>query len=130
MNIKPVLLSIATVLGFGTAGFTQSENLQSGDSIRIELERAAVSTELIELRDSIAVSLIAFDAEIKKSKASQAEKLKPARKELAGYKDQLELDLTEVKQTGRNAWNKESMERLQLSARNTRREYKRICTLL
>ena len=130
MNIKPTLLFMVALLGFGTAGLSQSGKLQSGDSVRIELERKSVSTELIELRDSMALSIIAFDAKIKKSKPSKVEKLKSARKELAAYKDQLELDLKEVTQTSRNSWSKQSMERIQLSAQNTRREYKRICTLL
>ncbi len=130
MNIKSTLLFMVALLGFGTAGFTQSGKLQSGDSVRIELERKSVSTELIDLRDSMALSIIAFDAKIKKSKPSKVEKLKSARKELAAYKDQLELDLKEVTQTSRNSWSKQSMERIQLSAQNTRREYKRICTLL
>ncbi len=130
MNIKSTLLFMVALLGLVTAGFAQSGKLQSGDSVRIELERTTVSKELIDLRDSMALSIIAFDAKVKKSKSSKVEKLKSARKELAAYKDQLDLDLKEIAQTGRNSWNKESIERIQLSTQNTRREYKRICTLL
>lgn len=128
--MKSILFSIAIVISICTVGLAQSAKLNSGDSIRIELERTAITTELIDLRDSISISIIAFDSKVKKSIPSEGVKLTAASKELTGYKGQLDLNIEEIVQTGRNSWNADSMARIQLATVNTRREYKRIITLL
>jgi len=128
--MKLKLLLILT-LGFCVTGYAQkTDQLNSGDSLRIELERTSLATDLIQLRDSISVSILALDAKLKKTIPSQGGKLIAASKELKGYKDHLESDIEEIAQTGRNSWNADSINRIQLAAINTRREYKRICTLL
>jgi hypothetical protein len=124
------MLFIITLLGLVKVGLAQTEKLSSGDSTRIELERTALSAELIQLRDSISISILAIDAKVKKTMPSASAKLMAASKELKGYKDHLELDIEEITQTGLNSWRADSLKRIQLDTINTRREYKRIRTLL
>ena len=125
-----LILLMVVMLGFCKLGFTQSQKLSSEDSVRIELERATIAKELIGLRDSIGVTIVAFDDELKKTMPSAGVKLAAASKELKGYKVLVQSDIEEVAKTKGNSWNAESMERIHLATANTRREYKRICALL
>ena len=116
----------------------QSETQHSGDSNRVARERETVSKELIQLRDSIQATLIAFEIKINKAakakttKAStvRTSKLAKARKELVGYQDQVKLDLEEVYQTAQNGWTKQAVERLRAAMVDTRRHHQRISSLL
>lgn len=111
--------------------FCQKEKLQSGDSMRVALERKSISGELIHLRDSIQLSLISFDVRIKKAPSTlKAIQLSSARKELLGYQDKVKIDLEEVSQTSLNGWGTESVERLRTTMTDTRRQHKRICLAL
>jgi len=126
--MKSILL-VVVMLGFGELGFAR-EKPGAGDSVRVELERATLAKELIELRDSIGITIVAIDDKLKKTMPSAGAKLVSASKELKGYKDRVELDIEEVAQTASNSWNADAMERIQLSTAKTRREYNRICALL
>jgi hypothetical protein len=108
----------------------QKEKLQSGDSVRVALERESISNELTQLRDSIQLSLISFDVRIKKASTLKSSQLKAARKELQSYQDRVKVDLEEVSQTSQNGWGTESMERLRTTMAANRRHHKRICTIL
>jgi hypothetical protein len=124
--MKTLTLSIALVIGFSCIGFAQSEKLQSGDSIRVELQRAVISKELTQLRDSIANSLHVFDSLIEKSQGKKRDKLLSAKRELEHYQDLVKLDIEETNTTARKAWLEINVERMKANTVTTRREYKRI----
>lgn len=135
--MKIILLSTVLMM-VSAAAVAQSEKLHSGDSNRVAMERETISKELIQLRDSIQFTLIAFEIKIKsgsKTKATKAStvrtsKLTKARKELVGYQDQVKLDLEEVYQTAQNAWTKAAIERVRATMVDTRRHHQRISILL
>ena len=129
MKILVTLTILMTVFNYTIFG--QKEKLQSGDSVRVALERESISQELIQLRDSIQLSLISFDVRLKKASSTlDAIQLSSARKELVGYQDKVKIDLEEVSQTSQNGWGKESVERLRTTMTATRRHHKRICLIL
>ena len=128
--MKTIMISIALVICSSGLAFAQAQRLQSGDSIRVELERTTISKELTQLRDSINQSLKIFDSRIKKAGVSKREKLESARKELIEYQNRIKLDLEETSVTAQNAWRAESVERIRANTVATRREYKRIRTIL
>lgn len=128
--MKLIVITFFAWIGSSHFVTAQSVKLQSGDSVRIELERNALSKELIQLRDSMSITLLAFDAKIVKALPSKVKKLEAARKELSTYQDQVELDLEEVIATSQNAWSDSARERIRLYANNTRKEYKRIRLML
>ena len=128
--MKTLLICIALLICSLDLAFAQSERLQSGDSIRIALERTTLSKELTQLRDSINQSLKIFDSRIKKARAPKRVQLENARRELIEYQKRIKLDLEETSVTGQNAWREESVKRIQANTIATRREYKRIRTLL
>lgn len=128
MKSAPFFLTF--MIGLCAVALAQPGKLNSADSIRIELERGALAKNLIDLRDSMAVSLVAFGEKIKTAKPSEIVKLADAHKELSAYQEQLELDIEEISQTSLNAWTDYSKDRIQLATINARRHYKRIITLL
>lgn len=128
--MKTLTISITIVMCTCGFGFAQSKRLQSGDSIRVELERTTISKELTQLRDSIGQSLKIFDSRIKTARVSKREKLESARKELTEYQNRTKLDLEEISLTAQNSWRDESVKRIRANSTATRREYKRICTIL
>lgn len=128
--MKPLIISITIVICSFSLCQGQSEKLQSGDSIRVELERTIISNELIQLRDSINQSLKLFDSRIKRAPASRKGKFENARKELVEYRNRVKLDLEEASLTAKNAWTQDSVDRIRANTVATRREYKRIRTIL
>ncbi len=128
--MKTLTISIAIVIGSFSLCLAQSEKLQSGDSIRVELERTIISNELIPLLDSINQSLKLFDSRIKRAPVSRKGKLENARKELAEYRNRIKLDLEETSLTAKNAWTHDSVDRIRANTVATRREYKRIRAIL
>ena len=128
--MKTLTISIALVIGSFSLCLAQSEKLQSGDSIRVELERTIISNELIPLLDSINQSLKLFDSRIKRAPVSRKGKLENARKELAEYRNRIKLDLEETSLTAKNAWTHDSVDRIRANTVATRREYKRIRAIL
>lgn len=127
-KITRILTILLAVLGYKVVG--QQEKLQSGDSMRVSLERKAITNELIQLRDSIQTSLNSFEGKIKNASPLKAVQLTSARKELLRYQDKVKIDLLEVYQTSQSGWGTESVERLRTTMETTRREHKRICTIL
>lgn len=128
--MKTLTISIAIVMCTCSFGFAQSKRLQSGDSIRVELERTTINKELTQLRDSIGQSLKIFESRIQKARVSKREKLESARKDLIEYQKRTKLDLEETLLTAQNSWSDESVKRIRANTAATRREYKRICTIL
>jgi ribosomal protein L16 Arg81 hydroxylase len=128
--MKTVSIFIAIILVACGFGFAQTERLQSGDSVRVELERKIISDEMTQLRDSISQSLKIFDLRIKKARVARRQKLESARKELTEYQNMIKLDLKETATTAQNAWSEDSVKRMRANTVATRREYKRICTIL
>ncbi len=128
--MKTLTISIAIVICSFSQCLAQSEKLQSGDSIRVELERTILSNELIPLLDSINQSLKLFDSHIKRAPVSRKGKLENARKELAEYRNRIKLDLEETSLTAKNAWTHDSVDRIRANTVATRREYKRIRAIL
>lgn len=136
--MKVIVLSVVLILSSAFALVAQSEKLHSGDSNRVALEREIISKELIQLRDSIQLTLITFDIKIKdasKAKARKAStvrtsKLTKARHELAGYQDKVKLGLEEVYQTSQNGWSKAAIDRIRAVMADSRRNHYRISKLL
>jgi len=128
--MKTLSICIALLVCSLGLAFAQSERLQSGDSIRVALERTTISKELTQLRDSINQSLRILDSRIKKARVSTRTKLENARKELIEYQKRIKLDLEETVVTGQNAWREEAVKRIRANTTATRREYNRIRTFL
>jgi hypothetical protein len=123
--MKTVLIFIALTacsLGFG---YAQNGKLES-DSVKINIERAAISTELKLLRDSINETITQFDFNIKKAKVEKKDKLQSAQKDLVEYMNRVKSDLQETSLTAKNAWTVESVARIRTNTIATRHEYYRI----
>jgi hypothetical protein len=128
--MKTLTASIALVICSFGFGYAQTEKLQSGDSIRVELQRRSIFKDLTQLRDSMNQSLKIFDSRIQKAPLSKKDKLESARKELIEYQNLVKLDLEETSLTAKNAWRNEYVERIKANTVITRREYKRIRAIL
>jgi hypothetical protein len=124
--MKTLRIIAALVIGTVCSGFAQSNRLQSGDSMRVELERTVIFKELSQLRDSINQSLQVLDARIRATKGAHKTKLEGAKKELAEYRNRVKLDLEEASLTAKNSWTNESVERIRLNTAATRKEYQRL----
>lgn len=120
-----LLLMIISLAGFYTITFAQSR-----DSVKVEIVRNTVSEELIELRDSINLSLQKYDARIKVVRPVQKKKLQASRKELVHYYDLVEVDLEEARTTAQNAWTQEAIDRIRANTNMIRREHERLIQLL
>ncbi len=128
--MKSVLLFMILMSGYPMSGYAQQEQLHSAEYNRIESERRIIYNELIQLRDSITISMQAVDSKIHNASHSQRVRLKASRKELESFKYTVEFDLAEIMQTRRNDWSRDSIERILMATKNTRLEFKRIYTLL
>jgi len=124
--MKTLKIIAALVIGTVCSGFAQSEKLQSGDSMRVELERTVIYKELSQLRDSMNQSLLVLDARIKNANGTHKTKLQGAKKELAEYRNRVKTDLEEASLTAKNSWTNESVERIRLNTTATRKEYQRL----
>jgi hypothetical protein len=127
--MKTLRIIAALVVGTVCSGFAQSEKLQSGDSIRVELERTIIFKELTQLRDSMNQSLLVLDSRVRNAKGAHKIKLEGAKKELAEYRNRVKLDLEEASLTAKNSWTNESVERIRLNTSATRKEYQRLKTI-
>lgn len=121
--MKPFLI-IASILSFCSYGFGQSK-----DSVTVEIARSGVSEELINLRDSMSVSLQKFNTLINSVRPSK-KKLEIARKELVHYYDLVELDLKETQTTAQNAWTTDAANRIRANTIMIRREHARLIRVL
>jgi len=128
--MKSAFLLLILMSGCWMYGFAQPEQDHSAEYVRIESERSIIYNELIQLRDSIAISMQAIDASIHIASHSKRVRLKASLKELENFKDTVEFDLAEIIQTRRNNWSRDSIERILMATKNTRLEFKRINTLL
>jgi len=120
-----LLLIIISLVGFYNVALAQSL-----DSVKVEMVRNTVSEELIELRDSINLSLQKYDARIKAVRSPQKKKLQTARKELVRYYDLVELDLVETRTTAQNGWTQDAISRIRTNMKMIRREHERLGQLL
>ncbi|MEJ0057003.1 MAG: hypothetical protein WDN75_15915 [Bacteroidota bacterium] len=109
--------------------FAQNGKLES-DSVNINIQRSAISKELMLLRDSINLTITEFDFKIKNAKADKKVKLESAQKDLADYVSRVKSDLQETSLTAKNAWTVESVARIHTSTTATRREYYRIRSMI
>lgn len=123
-RIKLLLIIISLV------GFYNVTLAQSLDSVKVEMVRNTVSEELVELRDSINLSLQKYDVRIKAVRSSQKKKLQTARKELVRYYDLVELDLVETRTTAQNGWTQDAISRIRTNMKMIRREHERLGQLL
>ncbi|NOT76069.1 MAG: hypothetical protein HOP08_14175 [Cyclobacteriaceae bacterium] len=119
---KTAILIFLTV---GTLGICSAQKMKS-DSVDINLERAAISKELMQLRDSINVTIKLIDIKIVKAPGDKKEKLETDQKELVEYRNRVKFDLQETSLTAKNAWTTASVDRIRTSTNSTRREYNRI----
>lgn len=129
--MRTIFLLVAVAIGSTRGVMAQSSPLLTGDSVRIELERQTISTELKQLSDSIQISILNIDARLRKPLPSKKEKrILTGRKKLKNFRNQIALNQEEISATGQNSWNSNSVERIRLETATTRREYKRILRLL
>ncbi len=94
------------------------------DSLRIENERSKLSTQLVQLRDSINQTIVMIDQANKKSSAKTAEKLKALSKDLNQNKEQLDKLVNELSTTSQKGWSETKVKRIQLTEQSIRRYYK------
>jgi hypothetical protein len=124
-KMKAILLASTLVLCSFCSGFAQA-----ADSIKISLDRAKMLTELTQLRDSMNLSILSLDSKVKKGTSLNREKAAKSRKELLMYRDLVKLDIEEAESTAPNSWTEAAMERMTANMIATRREYKRLQTIL
>jgi hypothetical protein len=123
--MKAILLATTLVFCSCVSGFAQAS-----DSIKISLDRTTMLTELTQLRDSMNLSILSLDNKVKKGSALSREKAVNSRKELVVYRDLVKLDIEEAESTAPNSWTETSVERMKANMAATRREYKRLQTIL
>lgn len=119
--MRIILLATTLILCSFGSGFAQA-----ADSIKIELDRTKMLTELTQLRDSMNLSILSLDTKVRKGTVLNREKAANSRKELIVYRDLVKLDIEETESTAANSWTEESMERMTANMVATRREYKRL----
>ena len=126
--MKTLIFSIAiTTLSFGLSNAQTTEKLQLDEDARVDVQRSIVSKQLLQLRDSIGISIRVADILLQKAKI-EAQKVTygNAKNELIEYQKRVISDLDETSLTSENAWTGESEKRLKLSLNDTRREHNRI----
>lgn len=104
----------------------QTEKLQSGDSVRVALERTVAYNELIPLRDSVIQFLKIVKSQMRKSSIGKREVLEKSKKELIEFRTRINLDIKEISLTSQNGWTHKSIERIRASTLATRHEYNRL----
>ncbi|CAN5418235.1 hypothetical protein BH10BAC4_BH10BAC4_17710 [soil metagenome] len=127
--MKTLIISLSLVALSSSLIFSQppaSGRLELGDSAKVEAERAVISRELIQLRDSITLSIKQFDSRIKKAKADKKTILESAQNDLVEYRNRVKFDLQETSLTAEKAWTAQSVERIRTNTTATRREFNRI----
>ena len=126
--MKTLIFSIVmTTLSLGLANAQTTEKLQLDEAARVDVQRSIVSKELIQLRDSIGISIRVADILLQKAKMeTQKANYENAKAELIEYQKRVKSDLDETSLTARNAWTGESEKRLKISMNDTRREHNRI----
>ena len=100
------------------------------DSANIELERQIISSQQIQLRDSINQSLALINTKINKTPSSKRKKLEQARKDLLLNKEIIQRDINEVGLTARNSWTDENLKRYKINVDQVRREHVRLRSTL
>ncbi len=121
------VLTLFMTMTLGSVGLSCAQELRlESDSVEINIERAAITKELSQLRDSIKQTIKIFDSKIRKASANKKEKLESTQKDLIEYMNRVKSDLQETSLTARNAWTVDSASRIKVSTSATRREYYRI----
>lgn len=123
-----MILAVAvTSLSYGAINAQTTDKLQLDEAARVDVQRSVLSKELIQLRDSIGISIRVADILLHKAKIeTQKSTYENAKAQLIEYQKRVKTDLDETSLTATNAWTGESEKRLKMSMNDTRREYNRI----
>jgi hypothetical protein len=126
MNLKTLFLFGFLICSFILA-FSQSEKLESRDSMEVDTERIAISQELPLLRDSISRFIKIVRVEIRKSPPSKKETLEKSMKELSDLRSSVSADIKEISQ---DKPTREVIQRIRANTLSTRNEFKRWTEIL
>jgi len=118
--MKTIFISGLLIFSFILA-FSQTEKMESSDSLEMDTERIAISQELPLLRDSISRFIKIVRVEIRKSPPSKKEVLEKSMNELNDLRSSISSDIKEISQ---NKPTREVIQRIKANTLTTRNEFK------